>query len=164
MNNKVAYTLIFIAGAAAGVVSTWKYHKSKYEKKAQEDFESIQDMLKRRESAEKTEEPKEQVEENVESKDDAALIQSSVDVISADEFGDLGYETISYEYDKTTKRLRCESVDPYMRSIGKAHIDIIKTVGLDAYFDDERVKALYLRNDADGYDYEIILDDAAGEQ
>ena len=48
MNSKLAKTLIFIAGAAIGSAITWKLTKTKYERIAQEEIDSVKEVFSKR--------------------------------------------------------------------------------------------------------------------
>lgn len=53
MNNKIAGFLMFAAGAAIGSVVTWKFVKTKYERIADEEIESIREVYSKKESVAK---------------------------------------------------------------------------------------------------------------
>jgi hypothetical protein len=57
MNNKVTNFIMFAAGAALGSVTTWKLLKTKYERLAQEEIDSVKEVFSRKETK-----PKDEVE------------------------------------------------------------------------------------------------------
>lgn len=50
MNSRGASVIIFVAGAAIGSVATWKILKTKYEKIAQEEIDSVKKVFSKRET------------------------------------------------------------------------------------------------------------------
>lgn len=48
MNNKVAKALAFVAGAVIGSAITWKFVKTKYERIAQEEIDSVKEVFSKR--------------------------------------------------------------------------------------------------------------------
>lgn len=50
MNNKIAGVLLFAAGVAIGSIATWKFVKTKYERIADEEIESIREVYSRKET------------------------------------------------------------------------------------------------------------------
>ena len=48
MNRNLLTSLAFVAGAAAGSAITWKLLKTKYEKIAQEEIDSVKEVFSRR--------------------------------------------------------------------------------------------------------------------
>lgn len=65
MNRNLLTSLAFVAGAAAGSAITWKLLKTKYEKIAQEEIDSVKEVFSRR---------AETVEETVEEAEDETVI------------------------------------------------------------------------------------------
>ena len=56
MNNNVIGVITFVAGVAIGSIVTWKFTKTKYEKIANEEIESVKEVFsKRKENTEKAE-------------------------------------------------------------------------------------------------------------
>lgn len=51
MNNKIAGFLMFATGAAVGSIVTWKFVKTKYERIADEEIQSIKEVYSKKESA-----------------------------------------------------------------------------------------------------------------
>lgn len=47
MNNKIANIFMLFLGAAAGSLVTWKYAKTKYERIAQEEIDSVKEVFRR---------------------------------------------------------------------------------------------------------------------
>ena len=56
MNNKFTNFIMFTAGAAVGSVVTWKLLKTKYERLAQEEIDSVKEVFSKRQSTPTTDE------------------------------------------------------------------------------------------------------------
>ena len=63
MNNNVKCLLAFTFGAVVGVAASWKYMELKYEKKYQEDIESVKEVFSSKPVEEKLEEADEEDEQ-----------------------------------------------------------------------------------------------------
>lgn len=50
MNNKIASIFVFALGAALGSLATWKYAKTKYERIAQEEIDSVKEVFRKQAS------------------------------------------------------------------------------------------------------------------
>ena len=111
MNNKIAGFLMFAAGAAVGSIATWKFVKTKYERIANEEIESIREVYSKKEPAVKENEAVQQEPDIYEMKEYLEKIKEngyykeenkeegdpnmndSPYVISPDEFGDMDDHT-----------------------------------------------------------------------
>lgn len=177
MNSKVAFILGTIIGAGIGVICTYSYFKDKYEKLAEEDFNSrrVFDEDKKEESVEPV------VEKTADSRtvdkpsiaECAAILQRegyvnysdmqnkkqkqeiAVDrpyVIQPSDFGEFDdYEKISLTY--TADGVLLDDMNEIVD-------DIDETVGEDSleHFGEYEDDSVYVRNDAKKCDYEILLD------
>ena len=176
MNSKVAFIIGSVVGVGIGVAGTYSYFKDKYEKLAEEDFNSrrVFDEDKKEESVEPI------VEKTADSRtvdkpsiaECAAILQRegyvnysdmqnkkqkqeiAVDrpyVIPSDfgEFDD--YEKISLTY--TADGVLLDDMNEIVD-------DIEETVGEDSleHFGEYEDDSVYVRNDAKKCDYEILLD------
>jgi hypothetical protein len=177
MNSKIIFA--FVLGAAAGSAVTWKLVKTKYERIAQEDIDSVKEYY-----AKKVEETKpENAEEPVENNEDCDMVETQPDmesyfsnltslkygdfeeeggtdviennpyVIAPDEFGDQdGYETVSLTY----------YADEILADDDNCIIeDVDNLVGFDSlhHFGEYEDDSVFVRNDRLETDYEILLDE-----
>lgn len=179
MNNKIVNVLVFSLGAAVGSALTWKILKTRYEKKTQEEIDSVKEVFSRKRDADETEStPDESVyfdkidekvaaaaealeSYNPDQKVDKETMRTKAKkhyrdpyVISPDEFGELedeGYdtETLSYYADGV---LTDEMDNPVE--------DVEGTVGSDSlnHFGDYEDDAVHVRNERLKCDYEILYD------
>lgn len=177
MNSKVAFIIGSVVGVGIGVAGTYSYFKDKYEKLAEEDFNS-----RRVFDEDKTDEPVEPVvEKTADSRtvdkpsiaEYAAILQKegyvnysdmqdkkqkqeiAVDrpyVIQPSDFGEFDdYEKISLTY--TADGVLLDDMNEIVD-------DIEETVGEDSleHFGEYEDDSVYVRNDAKKCDYEILLD------
>ncbi len=177
MNSKVAFILGTIIGAGIGVAGTYSYFKDKYEKLAEEDFNSrrVFDEDKKDESeepvAEKTADSrtvdkpsiaeyaarlqKEGYVNYSDMQDKKQKQEIAVDrpyVIQPSDFGEFDdYEKISLTY--TADGVLLDDMNEIVD-------DIEETVGEDSleHFGEYEDDSVYVRNDAKKCDYEILLD------
>ena len=177
MNSKLAFIFGTIIGAGIGVAGTYSYFKDKYEKLAEEDFNSrrVFDEDKKEESeepvAEKTADSRTVDKPNI--AEYAARLQKegyvnysdmqdkkqkqkiAVDrpyVIQPSDFGEFDdYEKISLTY--TADGVLLDDMNEIVD-------DIEETVGEDSleHFGEYEDDSVYVRNDAKKCDYEILLD------
>ena len=177
MNSKVAFILGTIIGTGIGVAGTYSYFKDKYEKLAEEDFNSrrVFDEDKKDESeepvAEKTADSRTVDKPSI--AEYAARLQKEgyvnyndmpekeqkqeVDVgrpyvIQPSDFGEFDdYEKISLTY--TADGVLLDDMNEIVD-------DIEETVGEDSldHFGEYEDDSVYVRNDAKKCDYEILLD------
>lgn len=177
MNSKVAFIIGSVVGVGIGVAGTYSYFKDKYEKLAEEDFNSrrVFDEDKKEESVEPV------VEKTADSRtvdkpsiaECAAILQRegyvnysdmqnkkqkqeiAVDrpyVIQPSDFGEFDdYEKISLTY--TADGVLLDDMNEIVD-------DIEETVGEDSleHFGEYEDDSVYVRNDAKKCDYEILLD------
>ena len=177
MNSKVAFIIGSVVGVGIGVAGTYSYFKDKYEKLAEEDFNSrrVFEKKKKEESVEPI------VEKTADSRtvdkpsiaECAAILQRegyvnysdmqnkkqkqeiAVDrpyVIQPSDFGEFDdYEKISLTY--TADGVLLDDMNEIVD-------DIEETVGEDSleHFGEYEDDSVYVRNDAKKCDYEILLD------
>ena len=177
MNSKIAFIIGSVVGVGIGVAGTYSYFKDKYEKLAEEDFNSrrVFDEDKKEESVEPI------VEKTADSRtvdkpsiaECAAILQRegyvnysdmqnkkqkqeiAVDrpyVIQPSDFGEFDdYEKISLTY--TADGVLLDDMNEIVD-------DIEETVGEDSleHFGEYEDDSVYVRNDAKKCDYEILLD------
>ena len=177
MNNKFTNFIIFTAGAAVGSVVTWKLLKTKYERLAQEEIDSVKEVFSRRENtptdeveSKDTNVQKEPKEENPEvasykqtlndlgytdysdmgKKDDIFTPSVKPYVISPDEFGCAeGYDMIDLTY--YADGILADDADDIVE-------DVDGTVGRDSleHFGVYEPDAVHVRNDVRKVEYEIL--------
>ncbi len=167
---KKATTIIaFIFGTAIGSVASWYITKTKYEKIAQEEIDSVKEVFSKRTKTEEaetdiSEERSEEIEPFI--KNDIVEVNDMVNdlgytevkkveapyVISPDEFGEFeDYETISLTYyaDKILADENDELVEDVEEIVG------FESLGHFGEYEDDSV---FVRNDRMKADYEILLD------
>lgn len=177
MNSKVAFILGTIIGAGIGVAGTYSYFKDKYEKLAEEDFNSrrVFDEDKKDESEESVVEKttdsrtvdkpsiaeyaarlqKEGYVNYSDMQDKKQKQENAIDrpyVIQPSDFGEFDdYEKISLTY--TADGVLLDDMNEIVD-------DIEETVGEDSleHFGEYEDDSVYVRNDAKKCDYEILLD------
>lgn len=172
MKFTLSNVLIFVAGAAIGSVATWKVLKTKYERIAQEEIDSVKEVLGRRTVVNEEDDVETDDTELKESIDDIVAAEGYVNyaksnksevkpvnkneirpyVISPDEFDELdGYEAISLKYyaDGVVTDDYDEPVEDVDAIIGS---DSLTRFG--EYEDD----SVFVRNEALKTDYEILAD------
>ena len=177
MNSKVSFIIGTIVGAGIGVAGTYSYFKDKYEKLAEEDFNSrrVFDEDKKDESeepvAEKTADSrtvdkpsiaeyaarlqKEGYVNYSDMQDKKQKQEIAVDrpyVIQPSDFGEFDdYEKISLTY--TADGVLLDDINEIVD-------DIEETVGEDSleHFGEYEDDSVYVRNDSKKCDYEILLD------
>lgn len=174
-NIKVSKDFImFAVGALLGSAATWLYLKPKYEKQIKEDVESVKESFGRLYNK------KEYLEENAAksdsytpSKEDLDILKKTIEtngykdyskkeeeesmpdepyIISPNEYDELGYNTKSLTYwsDGIVTDNYGNVIDDYEDHIGS---DALNHFG--EYEDD----SVYVRNDLEQTDYEILLDE-----
>lgn len=173
MNSKTINVFIFTAGAIIGSVVTWKLLKTKYERIAQEEIDSVKEVFSNRyESSVKDKSDDEYSEDEDDLEDDKEKYneiinpyRNAVDmdgeeansvnkpyVIRPEEFGEQdGYETVSLTYfsDKVLTDEDNVPIDDPEDIVGS---DFAEHFG--EYEDD----SVFIRNDEMESDYEILLD------
>ncbi len=173
MSNNIGKFIFFAAGLVLGSVVTWKVTKTKYERIAQEEIDSVKAVYSRKaEKLEKEIEQPKKTEETVYRSDvykglvsnynkafDATNIEEEGDaeesdgpyVISPEEFDENGYETVSLTY-FADKVLIDDDWDVVT--------DLDGTIGRDSlnHFGEFEDDSVFVRNDKLRIDYEILLD------
>ena len=173
MHNGLKYFLIFALGAAAGSAVTWKIVKTKYERIAQEEIDSVKDVFSRLNKAETKNDPAEDEVEEVMSEAEVVEYKTILDnyqtdiekggsesmklprprVIAPEEYGDNDeYENISLTYYAGDDILADELNEPVE--------DIENTVGLDfdTHFGEYEDDSVFVVNDRLKCYYEILMD------
>ena len=169
MNKTILSSIgMFVAGAAIGSLVTWKLVKTKYERIAQEEIDSVKEVFSKREekSSEKDiDEDDSEMESLEDIIDESCYKTESTDkeekkemhnsdrpyVITPEEFGDSDYAIISLTYytDGTVTNEKNKIV---------ANVD--ELVGLDSlnHFGEYEDDSVFVRNDALQIDFEILKD------
>lgn len=176
--SKLSVIFAFAVGAAAGSAVTWKVLKTKYERIAQEEIDSVKEVYsKKYESKDEPTDSENDISEEVdsrteeyaeytdkieelgystESEEGGNLMAGSIEgpqVISPEEFSEnddeYDVETLTYYADGTL-------TDEY----GNIIEDKEELVGPDALaeFDSEEVDSVYVKSDVDRKYYEILQD------
>jgi hypothetical protein len=178
MNNKTA--LAFLVGAATGAVVTWNLLKTKYERLAQEEIDSVKDSFMRNhdnvESEDENDEEPEPINE-IDDKPDLAVYTKKLKeqgylqndgikdeegdeemskpvVISPEEYGEEDdYDLYSYVYyaDKVLADENNEPIKNVDEIVGEESLNHFGEYGDDS---------VYVRNDERMAYYEILLDEA----
>lgn len=172
MNNKVINVLAFSIGAAIGSVVTWKVVKTKYQKMAQEEIDSVREVYSKKATVLNNEvakahaclEANTKADKNPSYSDfvkDAGYQRHSekedlvdnnhIYVIPPDSFGDLAYEEVSLTYyaDGTL----AYDDDSVVRDVDK----VVGSGSLNTFgeYEDDSV---FVRDDEKKIDYEILRD------
>lgn len=166
MNNKVCAALAFVAGVAAGAAVTWKLVKTKYERIAQEEIDSVKEVFGRRAETQKPDEVEEPSVEDCKeviaecgysTETTTKKGDEDVDlpyVISPDEYGDFdNYDLVSLVY--YSDGVLTDSADDPIRDE-----DLDDFVGRDfaSHFGEYEDDSVFIRNDRLKIDYEILRD------
>lgn len=169
MNNKVVGFVMFALGAAVGSAVTWRFLKTKYERIAQEEIDSVKEVFSRRNEKEKR--------YNIGIKEQKPSLQEL-----ADQLKHLKYETETASENKTeAKEQRPYVVTPEEFGQADEDYDIVSLiyykdgvladdydvpienvddiVGLESlnHFGEYVEDAVFVRNDKLKVEYEIIL-------
>lgn len=179
MNNTLSKILMFAAGAAIGSAVTWKLVKTKYERIAQEEIESVRELYSDTECHDTEEEISiakkpdirelaaklkengytdysDTVPETIkEEKEETEM--SKPYIIPPEEFDELdGYGTVSLTYyaDKVV------TVNNVAENCEELWEDVDGTIGLESleHFGDYEEDSVFVRNDDLKCDFEILLD------
>ena len=171
MSNNFGKFIFFAAGLALGSVVTWKFTKTKYERIAQEEIDSVKAVYSRK--AEKLEKPGKpegamylseaydmlrseygkafSTEIVTEGEAEETYITYEPYVIAPEEFDENGYETVSLTYfaDKVL-------IDDDWNVVE----DLDGTIGRDSlnHFGEYEEDSVFVRNDELKIDYEILYD------
>lgn len=164
MNKNISNLLFFVAGAAIGAVATWKIVKTKYERIANEEIESVKEVFSRKretssnyvsvdeahaEACKVAEDYKTILQENdYDCEEDSDMNRPYV--IPPDEFGEC-------EYDTVTLTLYADGI--LTDELDEVIYDVDGVVGEDSlkHFGEFEDYSVYVRNDRDKTDYEILL-------
>lgn len=164
--NILSKIFMFTAGAAIGSAVTWKVVKTKYERIAQEEIESVREVYERSSKDEEpTEESDEEEDENIDGYKDmidslgyTKTIEKEEDdvsepyVIAPEEYDENGYETVSlyyYEDGVLENAITREVIENANELVGD---DFVNHFG--EYEDD----SVFVRNDKIKTDFEILKD------
>lgn len=173
MSSKISNLMVFAAGAAVGMMLSWRIAEKKYSQIAEEEIRSVKETYSRREAVVKSPE-----DTGMEHKENivqyAAMIRqygSNADavkeetakplpvetpyVISPEEFGELDdYDKISLTYysDGVVTDDRNEILDDVESVIGAESLD---------HFGEYEDDSVFVRNDRLKCDYEILLEQRA---
>lgn len=171
----------FVLGAVAGSIVTWKTIKTKYERIAQEEIDSVKEVFSRRETRKADESAEEPVDEqmaadledcktmaeslgyvkyhkDVPSKEERGEKHMNKEerpyLIQPDEFGEAyGYERVSLTY--YTDGILTDEWDNPIECVD----DVIGLESLEHFGDNkEDPDTVYVRNDTFKIDYEIMRD------
>ena len=164
--------LIFTAGAAIGSAVTWKFVKTKYERIANEEIESVKEFFGRGKNKEEESEEVYEVfadgvlkeaekicEENGYTnysntkKEEEEMDIDAPYVITPEEFGELDdYETETLTYYKD--KVLADDWDNKIENVD----DLVGEESL-THFGEYEEDSVYVRNDTTKTDYEILLDE-----
>lgn len=182
--NKILLSkaLLFISGAALGSVITWKLVKTKYEKIAQEEIDSVREVYAQRkpeddsspvEEEEREESDQDLVEEckqwckdlgytSDDVEDDEHIVEDDAEddenygkndpyVISPEELGDCDYPVVTLRYFED---------GVLTNNRGKIISNVDELIGEDSltHFGEYEEDSVFVRNDEQGVDYEILMD------
>lgn len=177
MNNKFVNFITFAAGAATGSVVTWKLLKTKYERLAQEEIDSVKEVFSRREAThtedvkpEESTPPEEKAEvrpemvsyteklqdlgytdySDINRKDDEETPSVAPYVVTPDEFGWAeGYDIINLTY--YSDGILADDTDEIITDI-----DGIIGEGSLRRFGEFEPDSIHVRNDVRKAEYEIL--------
>lgn len=161
MNCTLTNVVMFTAGAVIGSLVTYKIVKTKYERIAQEEIDSVKERFRNRQSlVDQTEEDNNDIEEYVDTINEQnytaedVTIEPTICLIDPTELGgdDYDYEVISCTYYANGILVEDETE--------KIIEDIKNTVGLEFmnHFGDYEQDVAYVRNEYLKCDYEILRD------
>lgn len=169
MKDTLINIVIFAVGAAVGSAVTWKYFKTKYERIAQEEIDSVKEVFSKRKK--ELEEDKNTYEPTADDLHDYASVikgsgystqsveemenMSKPYVIPPEDFGEIDeYETVSFTY--YSDGILADDMDDIVE-------DVDNTVGYDSlkHFGEYEDDSVFVRNDRLKTDYEILLDTRA---
>lgn len=175
--NKLLGVFIFAAGAAVGSVVTWKLVKTKYERIAQEEIDSVKEAFSQRVNSDDNDIKNDTEKDKTEDDDEEYFVRvndlgytyssnSRVNevkkkgggtvkrpyVITPDEFGEI------YEYDTISLRYYADKVLTDEDDVVITNVDEI--IGEDSltHFGEYEDDSVFVRNDEMKADYEILLD------
>jgi len=171
MNIKMINVMMFAAGAIIGSLATWKYVKTKYERIAQEEIDSVKDAFQKHEEDTPYQSNAGEMDEYAEKArlySNTATVSSVKNeqkggvthmaekpyIIGPDDFGE------EYDYETTTLTYYADGVleDDYYVVIDKEEVDDM--VGLDSFnhFGEYEKDTVFVRNERLKTDFEIQRD------
>lgn len=161
MNNTLSKFVIFTVGAALGSAVTWKFVKTKYERIAQEEIDSVKEAY----ATSKAEKEEEIIREEIRS-ESAKIIEkfsyaSSIEkeeekvdtrrpyVIPPSDFDEVGYDTVSLEYYED---------GVLVDDRGNIIRNVDEMIGIDPeeHFGEYEDDSVFVRDDRVKIDYEIL--------
>lgn len=159
MNPKISKFAVFVLGAVAGSLLTWKYAKKKYERIAQQEIDSVKDAFSNT-SAPKDERPDAEIYADIIKRSGYAEMQEKEEepapqkpyVIPPETFGELDdYEKISLTW--YADQLLADDNNDLVE-------DVEATIGFESlgHFGEYEDDSVFVRNDRLKCDYEILLD------
>lgn len=179
MTDTLNKVVIFIAGAAIGSAVTWKYVKTKYERIAQEEIDSVKEVFTQR-YVDEEDEPTEEISvdasaEPLDIREYAEKIQKSrytsysvpdntVDVVFEDDGYKAPYVIEPGDFDELddydTRNLTHYADGILVDISGNIIEDVEDAVGIDyaSHIGDYEQDAVHIRNDRLKIDYEILAD------
>lgn len=156
MKTSVTNFIIFTVGAIIGSAVTWKLTKTKYERIAQEEIDSVKEVFKNKMKADNEKNEYSKIIDDLsyvsknEKKGEPVAMEGPY-IITPEEFDENGYETVSLTYyaDKVL-------VD----DMGDIVEDVDEVVGYDSlnHFGEYEEDSVFVRDDRLKIDYEILLD------
>ena len=159
INNAIA----FAVGAAIGAAVTWKFVKTKYERIANEEIESVKETFYRLEWEEKQTNddilekygyviPEDEDEDEDEEEKEEDCMEDKPYVIEPAEFGECdGYQETTLHY--YTDGILTDEDDNVIDNV-----DEIVGVESLSHFGEYEPDSVYVRNDTKKTDYEILMD------
>lgn len=177
-NTTLSKFLIFSAGAAVGSVVTWKLLKTKYERIAQEEIESVKEVFSRKRPIDESTKVEETEEENVDESGDQEIGKYEKILHEAGYTNYSNVETINKEVDEVEKPYVIspedfDEFDEYETSSLTYYADGVLTDEEDNIVDDPKDivgddfadhfgeyedDSVFIRNDRLKCDYEILKD------
>lgn len=164
--NKLCNVFIFAIGAAVGSVVTWKIVKTKYERIAQEEIDSVKEVFSRRQTQEdiddkiETESLNTKLEQLENYKDTLKTLKYNVEnkkgphIITQAEFGDG-----EYEYDLVSLNYYSDGILTDDFDVEIANAEAVIGEECLSLFGNPDVDIVYVRNDTLKTDYEILYCD-----
>lgn len=170
MNSNIKGLLIFSLGAAVGVAASWKFFKTKYERIAQKEIDSVKERFSTKQGGVYevgndeflivNDEPVSESETKETYEDLASEYQATVEpyVITPEELGDIDEfdtTTLYYYADGVLANLEDEIVE-----------DVDGTVGADfaTHFGEYEDNSVCVRNESHRCDYEILKETRTYEE
>lgn len=162
---------IFIAGATVGSVITWKLVKTKYERIAQEEIDSVKEVFSRKGVTETADTDIEQtyINDSIQKAADISKkfgysVYSKKEEMEEDDVSKKPYiispEELGEDYEVESLNLYADGILTDDRDNVIAEDDIEEIVGKDSltHFGEYEDDSVFVRNEALELDYEILLD------